>query len=82
MVQPKGTSPAAVTTPPPSPRSSPRSPSPCSANDDRLQLRACLAPGCVLYFLKNHPRREWCTAACGNRARGARHYRRHRRPPT
>ena len=46
--------------------------------DDRLQLRACLAPGCVLYFLKNHPRREWCSPACGNRARGARHYQRHR----
>jgi predicted RNA-binding Zn ribbon-like protein len=46
---------------------------------DRLQLRACLAPGCVLYFLKDHPRREWCSAACGNRARAARHYQRHRR---
>jgi predicted RNA-binding Zn ribbon-like protein len=41
-------------------------------------LRACQAPGCVLYFLKHHPRREWCSAACGNRARQARHYRRHR----
>jgi predicted RNA-binding Zn ribbon-like protein len=41
-------------------------------------LRACQAPGCVLYFLKQHPRREWCSAACGNRARQARHYRRHR----
>jgi predicted RNA-binding Zn ribbon-like protein len=48
---------------------------------DRLRLRACLAPGCVLYFLKNHPRREWCSLACGNRARAARHYQRHRRPP-
>jgi predicted RNA-binding Zn ribbon-like protein len=46
--------------------------------DDRLRLRACLAPGCVLYFLKDHPRREWCSAACGNRARAARHYQRHR----
>ncbi|MFI2207973.1 CGNR zinc finger domain-containing protein [Streptomyces sp. NPDC020192] len=44
----------------------------------RHQLRACLAPGCVLYFLKNHPRREWCSAGCGNRARSARHYQRHR----
>jgi predicted RNA-binding Zn ribbon-like protein len=41
-------------------------------------LRACLAPGCVLYFVKDHPRREWCSTACGNRARAARHYRRHR----
>jgi predicted RNA-binding Zn ribbon-like protein len=40
-------------------------------------LRACLAPGCVLYFIKDHPRREWCSAACGNRARAARHYARH-----
>ncbi|MET9494403.1 CGNR zinc finger domain-containing protein [Streptomyces sp. NPDC006552] len=44
----------------------------------RRQLRACLAPGCVLYFLKNHPRREWCSTGCGNRARSARHYRRRR----
>lgn len=48
--------------------------------DERLLLRACLAPGCVLYFLKDHPRREWCSPACGNRARGARHYQRHRHP--
>ncbi|MGH6654338.1 MAG: CGNR zinc finger domain-containing protein [Actinocrinis sp.] len=46
--------------------------------DERLLLRACLAPGCVLYFLKDHPRREWCSSTCGNRARGARHYQRHR----
>jgi hypothetical protein len=39
------------------------------------QLRACQAPGCVLYFVKNHGRREWCSNACGNRARAARHYR-------
>lgn len=45
---------------------------------DRERLRACHAPGCVLFFLKDHPRREWCSAACGNRARAARHYRRHR----
>jgi predicted RNA-binding Zn ribbon-like protein len=37
-------------------------------------LRACRAPGCVLYFVKSHPRREWCSIACGNRARAARHY--------
>jgi predicted RNA-binding Zn ribbon-like protein len=47
----------------------------------RVQLRACLAPGCVLYFIKSHPRREWCTPACGNRARVARHYQRHRADP-
>jgi len=44
----------------------------------RADLRACHAPGCVLYFVKEHPRREWCSAACGNRARVARHYRRTR----
>ncbi|NGO75655.1 hypothetical protein G6045_08170 [Streptomyces sp. YC504] len=37
-------------------------------------LRACQGPGCVLFFVKDHPRREWCSAACGNRARAARHY--------
>jgi predicted RNA-binding Zn ribbon-like protein len=42
-------------------------------------LRACLAPGCVRYFAKDHPRREWCSANCGNRARAARHYQRHHR---
>ncbi|MFC8968800.1 CGNR zinc finger domain-containing protein [Streptomyces sp. NPDC057094] len=47
--------------------------------DTRHQLRACPGPGCVLYFMKNHPRREWCSAGCGNRARSARHYQRHRR---
>jgi len=40
----------------------------------REDVRACHAPGCVLYFIKDHPRREWCSAACGNRARVARHY--------
>ncbi|MDF5759327.1 ABATE domain-containing protein [Spongiactinospora sp. TRM90649] len=37
-------------------------------------LRACHAPGCVLFFVKDHHRREWCSAGCGNRARAARHY--------
>ena len=45
----------------------------------RGDLRACGAPGCVLLFLKNHPRREWCSNTCGNRARQARHYHRARR---
>lgn len=45
---------------------------------DAGALRACGAPGCVLVFLKDHPRREWCSAACGNRARQARHYARSR----
>jgi predicted RNA-binding Zn ribbon-like protein len=40
------------------------------------RLGVCHAPSCVLMFLKSHPRREWCSNACGNRARQARHYRR------
>ena len=46
--------------------------------DPDTPLRACHGPGCVLFFCRDHPRREWCCAACGNRARAARHYRRHR----
>ncbi|MEV7025644.1 ABATE domain-containing protein [Kitasatospora sp. NPDC093558] len=41
-------------------------------------LRACHGPGCVQFFVKDHPRREWCGPGCGNRARAARHYHRHR----
>ena len=43
-----------------------------------VELRACGAPGCVLLFVKDHPRRAWCSDSCGNRARQARHYARHR----
>ncbi|PZF91885.1 hypothetical protein C1I99_22640 [Micromonospora deserti] len=32
----------------------------------------------MLYFVADPPRREWCSVACGNRARAARYYRRHR----
>ncbi len=46
--------------------------------ENRVLLRACYAPGCVLYFVKDHPRREWCSPGCGNRVRAARHYRRNR----
>jgi predicted RNA-binding Zn ribbon-like protein len=45
----------------------------------REHLRACGAPGCVLLFSKEHPRRTWCSVACGNRARQARHYERVRK---
>jgi hypothetical protein len=45
----------------------------------RRGLRACTAPGCTLMFFKDHPRREWCSPTCGNRARQARHYARTRR---
>jgi predicted RNA-binding Zn ribbon-like protein len=49
------------------------------ASPQRADIRPCRAPGCVLYFLKDHPRREWCSVACGNRVRAARHYQRTRR---
>lgn len=48
------------------------------AGPDRARLRACHAPRCVRYFLKEHPRQEWCKPSCGNRARVARHHERHR----
>ncbi|MQS16351.1 CGNR zinc finger domain-containing protein [Streptomyces kaniharaensis] len=41
-------------------------------------LRACHGPGCVQFFVKDHPRRQWCGPGCGNRARAARHYHRQR----
>jgi predicted RNA-binding Zn ribbon-like protein len=46
------------------------------ASPQRTRLRTCQAPGCVLYFLKDHPRRQWCSVGCGNRVRAARHYQR------
>jgi predicted RNA-binding Zn ribbon-like protein len=45
---------------------------------ERDEIRACGAPGCVLAYLRGGTRREWCCAACGNRARQARHYARSR----
>ncbi|HEX4359070.1 MAG TPA: CGNR zinc finger domain-containing protein [Pseudonocardia sp.] len=38
------------------------------------ELLACTAPGCWRYFTRSDPRRQWCSAVCGNRARVARHY--------
>ncbi len=49
------------------------------AGDQRHQLRACNGPSCVLYFVRTHPRQEWCSPACGNRGRVARHYERSKR---
>lgn len=45
---------------------------------ERARLRACPAPRCVRYFVKAHPRQEWCKPSCGNRARVSRHYHRAR----
>lgn len=44
------------------------------AGAHRNLIRACRAPGCVLFFLKDHPRRTWCSEGCGNRARVARYH--------
>ncbi|WP_155355662.1 CGNR zinc finger domain-containing protein [Acrocarpospora macrocephala] len=42
-------------------------------------IRTCEASDCVMLFLPAHPRRRWCSASrCGNRARVARYYQRHR----
>lgn len=37
-------------------------------------VRACATPDCVLFFIKDHPRRTCCSPACSDRARAARHY--------
>ena len=51
-------------------------------------VRRCEGPDCRMLFLPAHPRRRWCSpATCGNRARVARYYQRHKEnktsePPT
>lgn len=43
------------------------------------KLKRCEADDCVMIFLPAHPRRRWCSAGrCGNRARVARYYQRHK----
>lgn len=44
--------------------------------DDRDRLRRC--PACGRFFLAGRGDRRWCSAACGNRTRVARHYARRR----
>lgn len=46
------------------------------SDDQHAALCACQAPGCVQFFVRTHHRQEFCSAACGNRARAARHYQR------
>ncbi|NUR58493.1 MAG: hypothetical protein HOV87_07345 [Catenulispora sp.] len=46
------------------------------SEDQHANLCACQAPGCVQFFVRTHHRQEFCSAACGNRARAARHYQR------
>jgi predicted RNA-binding Zn ribbon-like protein len=42
-------------------------------------VRRCDAPDCVIVFLPRNPNRRWCTPnICGNRARVARYYLRHK----
>jgi predicted RNA-binding Zn ribbon-like protein len=46
---------------------------------DRRDVRACgRRPVCVKFFVKNHPRRDYCSPACANRARVSRHHERHK----
>lgn len=43
------------------------------------RIRECEAEDCTMLFVPAHPRRRWCSAErCGNRARVARYYRRHK----
>ncbi|HEY1284588.1 MAG TPA: ABATE domain-containing protein [Solirubrobacterales bacterium] len=43
------------------------------AEHPQQPVKVCRAPSCGMFF---RGRRRWCCAACGNRARAARHYRR------
>ncbi|ASR36552.1 hypothetical protein BAY61_17845 [Prauserella marina] len=48
-------------------------------SSDVMKIRECDASFCVLLFLPAHPRRRWCSPTlCGNRARVARYYQRHK----
>lgn len=43
------------------------------------RVRRCDAPDCVILFLPRNPNRRWCMpTVCGNRARVARYYLRHK----
>jgi predicted RNA-binding Zn ribbon-like protein len=48
---------------------------------DRGRVRVCRAPGCGTFFLAGRAGQVWCSAACGNRARVARHHDRRRASP-
>lgn len=41
--------------------------------DARSKLGICGAPSCGMLFVATNPRQTWCSSACGNRARVARH---------
>ncbi|XVV05669.1 CGNR zinc finger domain-containing protein [Actinosynnema sp. CA-248983] len=46
------------------------------AGETRDDLRACPSPRCIRYFVRTHPKQQWCKPSCGNRARVSRHYHR------
>ncbi len=51
------------------------------ARGDRLRVRRCGNPACILHFYDTtrSRTRRWCSmAGCGNRMKAAAHYRRHR----
>ncbi|MEU7528335.1 ABATE domain-containing protein [Saccharothrix sp. NPDC042600] len=48
------------------------------ASAERDDLRACPSPRCIRYFVRTHPKQQWCKPSCGNRARVSRHYHRTR----
>lgn len=45
---------------------------------ERDRLRRCPAPRCGRPFVASRPRQVWCSTACGNRVRVARHLQRRR----
>ncbi|GAB2757351.1 CGNR zinc finger domain-containing protein [Amycolatopsis magusensis] len=48
-------------------------------SDSVTRVTNCEAEDCLLLFLPAHPRRRWCSpAVCGNRARVARYYQKHK----
>jgi predicted RNA-binding Zn ribbon-like protein len=48
------------------------------SGDSGERLRRCEAHGCNRLFIADHRRRRWCSRACGDRVRVARHYRKRR----
>lgn len=49
-----------------------------AAGEHSGRLGRCTAPGCGAFFVGSRSRQHWCSPACGNRARVARHAQRAR----
>lgn len=49
--------------------------------EDGARVRRCPAPRCARFFIAGRAGQVWCSAACGNRARVARHHARRRTAP-